>query len=382
MPDRDDVHSPQPNTPPRLAAGVEGVLPVPPPLPFGARGNVPKRVGILTSGGDCPGLNAVIRGAVLKGTEVYGQQFVGFLDGWRGLIEADYVELDRTRVRGLAKEGGTILGTSRIGPYRTPEGQPERILASLREHEIDAVIAIGGDGTMRAANLLQDDGLPIVGVPKTIDNDLDGTDYSFGFDTAVSIATEAIDRLRTTGNANKRCMILEVMGRNAGWIALHAGTAGGAHAILIPEVPESLDQICEWVSAVRARGRSPMVVVAEGFTLPDQAQAYSDKGLDGFGRPRLGGIAEVLAPLIEERTGVESRATVLGHIQRGGVPTAFDRVLATRLGIEVIELVARRQWGRMVALAGTDIVSVDFDALAETKSVPSRRYDEVRVLFG
>ncbi|MGO2655509.1 MAG: 6-phosphofructokinase [Pseudoclavibacter sp.] len=343
---------------------------------------MPRRIGILTSGGDCPGLNAVIRGAVLKGTEVYGQEFVGFLDGWRGMIEGDYITLDRARVRGLAKEGGTILGTSRIGPYRTEAGRPENILRTLAEHGVDAVIAIGGDGTMRAANLLRNDGIPIVGVPKTIDNDLDGTDYSFGFDTAVSIATESIDRLRTTGNAHKRCMVLEVMGRHAGWIALHAGTAGGAHAILIPEQAESLDQICAWVTSVRDRGRSPMVVVAEGFTLPDMDEAFSDKGLDGFGRARLGGIGEVLAPLIEERTGVESRATVLGHIQRGGVPTAFDRVLATRLGIEVVELVARRQWGRMVALRGTDIVSVPFDELAETKQVPAERYREVRAIFG
>lgn len=343
---------------------------------------VPRRIGILTSGGDCPGLNAVIRGAVLNGTEVYGQEFVGFRDGWRGMIEADFMSLDRTSVRGLAKEGGTILGTSRIGPYRTPEGQPDRILATLARNGIDGVIAIGGDGTMRAAHLLHADGIPIVGVPKTIDNDLDGTDYSFGFDTAVSVATEAIDRLRTTGNANHRCMILEVMGRHAGWIALHAGTAGGAHAILIPEHPESLEQICAWVTSVHERGRSPMIVVAEGFTLPGMTEAHSARGLDGFGRPRLGGIAEVLAPMIAERTGIETRATVLGHIQRGGVPTSFDRVLATRLGIDVIELVARRQWGRMVALRGTDIVSVALAELQETKSVPPERYHEVRVLFG
>lgn len=341
------------------------------------------RVGILTSGGDCPGLNAVIRGAVLKGTEVHGQEFVGFLDGWRGLVEGEAIALDRSRVRGLSHEGGTILGTSRFGPFQGPDGGAENIAGTMARLGVDAIIAIGGEGTAAASQRLHEQGIRIVGVPKTIDNDLEGTDYTFGFDTAVEIATEAIDRLRTTGNSHKRCMVLEVMGRGAGWIALHAGTAGGAHAILIPEHPESLEQICAWVASVRDRGRAPMVVVAEGFTLPGMAEAHSTKGLDGFDRPRLGGIGEVLAPMIEAHTGIETRATVLGYIQRGGVPTAFDRVLATRLGMAVTDLVARHQWGNMVALHGTDIVAVHFDeALANHKQVPVERYQEMRVIFG
>ncbi|MDL9944102.1 6-phosphofructokinase [Gordonia sp. ABSL11-1] len=342
-----------------------------------------KRFGILTSGGDCPGLNAVIRGAVLKGETVYGHEFVGFKDGWYGLVYGDIMELNRTTVRGLSHEGGTILGTSRFGPYQEPDGGAENIKKVLKNLEIDGVIAIGGEGTASASKRLFEDGINIVGVPKTIDNDLDATDYTFGFNTAVEIATEAIDRLRTTGNSHKRCMVLEVMGRHAGWIALYSGIAGGAHAILIPEQPESLNQICAWVTSVKSRGRAPMVVVAEGFKLPEMEEAYSVKGLDGFNRPRLGGIAEVLAPLIQERTGIETRATVLGHIQRGGVPTAFDRVLATRLGMGITDLCADNAWGKMVALNGTDIVRVDFaDALANQKSVPADQYQEIRVIFG
>ncbi|WP_066912630.1 6-phosphofructokinase [Millisia brevis] len=341
------------------------------------------RIGILTSGGDCPGLNAVIRGAVLKGETLYDQEFVGFLEGWRGLVKGEVIPLDRSVVRGLSHQGGTILGTSRFGPYQDEEGSAESIKATMKRLGVDGVIAIGGEGTASASKRLHNDGINIVGVPKTIDNDLNGTDYTFGFDTAVEIATESIDRLRTTGNSHRRCMVLEVMGRHAGWIALHSGTAGGAHAILIPEQPETLEQICEWVSSVRDRGRSPMVVVAEGFKLAGMDHAYSDKGLDGFDRPRLGGIGEVLAPMIERQTGIETRATVLGHIQRGGVPTAFDRVLATRLGMAVTDLVADGEWGKMVALHGTDIVRVGFDeALADHKVVPADRYQEMRVIFG
>ncbi len=342
-----------------------------------------KRYGILTSGGDCPGLNAVIRGAVLKGETVYGQEFVGFRDGWYGLVYGAIIELDRARVRGLSHEGGTILGTSRFGPYSEPDGGAENIKKVLKNLEIDGVIAIGGDGTAAASQRLFEDGINIVGVPKTIDNDIAATDYTFGFNTAVEIATESIDRLRTTGNSHKRCMVLEVMGRHAGWIALHSGIAGGAHAILIPEHPESLNQICAWVTSVKNRGRSPMVVVAEGFKLPEMETAHSTKGLDGFNRPRLGGIAEVLAPMIEERTGIETRATVLGHVQRGGVPTAFDRVLATRLGMATTDLVADKGWGQMVVLRGTEIERTTFDeALANHKQVPAAQYQEMRVIFG
>ncbi|MFW0791924.1 ATP-dependent 6-phosphofructokinase [Gordonia sp. CPCC 205333] len=342
-----------------------------------------KRLGILTSGGDCPGLNAVIRGAVLKGETVYGQEFVGFLDGWKGLIEGNAIALDRRSVRGLSSQGGTIIRTSRVGPYREPDGGAENIKKRMKQLGIDGIIAIGGEGTASASKRLFEDGVNIVGVPKTIDNDLAATDYTFGFSTAVEIATEAIDRLRTTGNSHRRCMVLEVMGRHAGWIALFSGIAGGAHAILIPEQPETIDQISEWVRSVVHRGRAPMVVVAEGFKFPDMDEAHSTKGLDGFNRPRLGGIGEVLAPLIEEHTGIETRSTVLGHIQRGGAPSAFDRVLATRLGMAVTDLVADGGWGQMVALHGTNIARVDFaEALADLKTVPAESYADYRQLFG
>ena len=341
------------------------------------------RFGILTSGGDCPGLNAVIRGTVLQGTSVHDHEYVGFRDGFKGLVYGDAMDLDRSVVRGISQQGGTILGTSRFGPYVEPDGGPDNIKASLERLGVDGVIAIGGDGTMAAANRLLEDGIPVVGVPKTIDNDLKATDYTFGFNTAVEIATEAVDRLRTTGNSHKRCMVLEVMGRHAGWIAMYAGVAAGAHAVLIPEQPESLEQICEWVTSVRDRGRSPMVVVAEGFKFPDMDEAHSHKGMDGFNRPRLGGIAEILAPLIEEHTGIETRATVLGHIQRGGVPSAWDRVLGTRFGQAVSDLVADREWGMMVALRGTDIVRVPFsEAVGHTKTVPLDYYAGSRAIFG
>ncbi|MCH6469271.1 6-phosphofructokinase [Sinomonas terrae] len=340
------------------------------------------KIGILTSGGDCPGLNAVIRGAVLKGIAVHGQEFVGYKDGWRGVVEGDIIDIPRTMVRGISKQGGTILGTSRTNPFENGGG-PEVIKGHMDRLGIDAMIAIGGEGTLAAAKRLTDAGIRIVGVPKTIDNDLDATDYTFGFDTAVEIATEAIDRLRTTGESHHRCMVAEVMGRHVGWIALHSGMASGAHAILIPEQRVNIDQIVEWVKLAHDRGRAPLVVVAEGFTTDTMAEAHSERGLDTFGRPRLGGIGERLAPEIEARTGIETRATVLGHIQRGGVPTAFDRVLATRLGMAAIDSVVEGRWGTMVSLNGTDIVHVGFEAaLGRLKTVPQDRYDEARVLFG
>jgi 6-phosphofructokinase 1 len=250
-------------------------------------------------------------------------------------------------------------------------------------HRIDGVIAIGGEGTLAAANRLANDGINVLGVPKTIDNDLRATDYSFGFDTAVNIATDAMDRLRTTGDSHQRCMVAEVMGRHVGWIALHAGIAAGAHVICIPEVPMSIDEICEQVERAHDRGRAPLVVVSEGFTLTGMEEAYSDKGLDAFNRPRLGGISEVLAPEIERITGIETRATVLGHIQRGGSPSAFDRVLATRLGLAAADAIVDGAWGQMVSLRGTDIVRVSFEeALAGLSTVPRYRYDEAAALFG
>lgn len=342
------------------------------------------RIGILTSGGDCPGLNAVIRGAVLKGVISHEAEFVGFRWGWKGVVEGDFVPLVRHDVRGLSKQGGTILGSSRTNPFEGEGGGPENIQRMLDENGIDAIIAIGGEGTLTAARRLHDEGgIKIIGVPKTIDNDLAATDYSFGFDTAVEIATEAIDRLRTTAESHNRCMVLEVMGRHVGWIALHSGMAGGAHAILIPEQPQSIEQICEWVESVQDRGRAPLVVVAEGFKLEGMEEAHSHKGLDAFNRPRLGGIAERLAPMIEARTGIESRDTVLGHIQRGGAPSAYDRVLATRLGMAAIDAAYDGAWGAMVALRGTDIRVVSIaEATGGLNTVPLERYEEAKILFG
>ena len=340
------------------------------------------RIGILTSGGDAPGLNAVIRGAVLTGIKEHNLEFVGFRNGWRGVVEADIIDVGREEVKGISKQGGTILGTSRTNPFEAGGGV-ERVNQVLNDNNIDAIIAIGGEGTLAAAKRLTDAGVRIVGVPKTVDNDLDATDYSFGFDTAVGIATEAMDRLRTTGDAHDRCMVAEVMGRHVGWIALHSGMAAGAHVILIPERKTSIDQICQWVSDAHDRGRAPLVVVAEGFSLDTMDDAHSERGLDAFGRPRLGGIGEHLAPIIEERTGIETRATTLGHIQRGGTPSAFDRVLATRLGMAAMRSVVEGHWGRMVALHGTEIVHVPFeDALGRLKTVPDDRYEEARILFG
>jgi 6-phosphofructokinase 1 len=341
------------------------------------------KIGIMTSGGDCPGLNAVIRGVVLKGIKSYDHEFVGFLDGWRGVIDGDLIELPRHRVRGISKQGGTILGTSRTNPYDGPNGGPEKIAATLDRLGVDALIAIGGEGTLAGARELTDAGLPIIGVPKTIDNDLDATDYSFGFDTAVQIATEAIDRLRTTGESHHRCMIAEVMGRHVGWIALHAGMASGAHAILIPEQKVTTAQVAEWVREAHDRGRAPLVVVAEGWVPEGDAEPWAERGTDASGRPRLGGIGEHLAPEIEALTGIETRAATLGHIQRGGVPSAYDRVLATRLGMAAVDAVSDKRWGSMVSLHGTDVVVVPFeDALGNLKTVPQHRYDEAAVLFG
>lgn len=340
------------------------------------------RIGVLTSGGDCPGLNPVIRGIVRKGIRTHGDSFVGIRDGWRGLLEDDMFDMSMLDVRGLSGRGGTILGTSRTHPYEL--GGPERMREVLAAHDIDAIVAIGGEGTLAGASrLVDEEGLHIVGVPKTIDNDLGSTDYTFGFDTAQAIATEAIDRLRTTAESHHRCMVIEVMGRNVGWIALHAGMAGGAHAILMPEFPVSFNQIEAWVTSARDRGRAPIVVVAEGFIPEGLDEQVANRGVDNKGRTRLGGIADYLAPKIEEITGIESRATTLGHLQRGGSPTAYDRVLSTRLGMAAADLAHNGQWGKMASLKGTDIVSVDMaSAVDSLKSVPLARWEEAQVLFG
>jgi len=340
------------------------------------------RIGIMTSGGDGPGLNAVIRGAVRHGIRTHDAELYGIRDGWRGLLEDDIAPLTTFDVRGLSGRGGTILGTSRTHPYSG--GGPDRMREVIEAHGLEAVIAVGGEGTLAgAARLADDEGLPVVGVPKTIDNDLDGTDYTFGFDTAAAIATESIDRLRTTAESHHRCMVIEVMGRHVGWIALHAGMAAGAHAVLLPEFPVSYEQLYTWVRSARDRGRAPIVVVAEGYVPYDLDTAVAAKGDDRDGRPRLGGIADHLAPLIEEATGIETRSTVLGHLQRGGSPTAYDRVLSTRLGMAAADMAVAREWGRMASLDGTDIVRVRMaDGVRGLKRVPLDRWQEMQVLLG
>ncbi|MGO2748897.1 MAG: ATP-dependent 6-phosphofructokinase [Pseudoclavibacter sp.] len=340
------------------------------------------KIGLLTSGGDCPGLNAVIRGSVLHGIKTYDNEFVGFRDGWRGVIEGDIMDLPRTKVRGLAKQGGTILGTSRTNPFDGPNGGPDNIAVMLERHSVDALIAIGGEGTLAGAKRLADAGIPVVGVPKTIDNDLQATDYTFGFDTAVQIATDAMDRLRTTGESHHRVMVAEVMGRNVGWIALHSGMAAGAHAVLIPEQKVAMTQVAEWVSEVHQRGRSPLVVVAEGF-IPEGMDDVLSQGTEVSGRPLLGGVGDYVTAELEKLTGIETRNTTLGHIQRGGAPTGFDRVLATRFGQYAVDMVNEKQWGNMVALRGTEMQTVAFEeALDGLKTVPQDRWDQAKIFFG
>jgi len=340
------------------------------------------RIGVLTGGGDCPGLNAVIRAVVRKGAGIYGHEFVGFRDGWRGAMEGDTVPLDIGAVRGILPRGGTILGSSRTNPYRV-EGGMEAIRKALADNGIDALVAIGGEDTLGVATRLSEDGVNVVGVPKTIDNDLSATDYTFGFDTAVNIAMEAIDRLHTTAESHHRVLIAEVMGRHAGWIALHAGTAGGANVILIPERPFDIVKVCEYIEARFASHYACIVVVAEGALPAEGTMAVQTGALDAFGHVRLGGIGQRLAEEIEARLSREARVTVLGHLQRGGTPTAFDRVLATRFGLHAIDAVHDGDFGKMVALRATDIVRVPFTAAtAELKTVPLERYAEVEVFFG
>jgi ATP-dependent phosphofructokinase / diphosphate-dependent phosphofructokinase len=348
------------------------------------------RVGVLTGGGDCPGLNAVIRAVVRTGVAEHEMEFIGFRDGWRGPLEGDTMVLDVAAVRGILPRGGTILGSSRTNPAaesNTIEGKSglERVLENLESLGVDALVAIGGEDTLGVANKLHQAGGKVVGVPKTIDNDLSATDYTFGFDTAVNIAMEAIDRLHTTAESHHRALIVEVMGRHAGWIALHAGIAGGANVILIPENPFDMDQVCEWVQHRFQTRYAPIVVVAEGAQPKASASIAEDATVDQFGHVRLvtRGVGQLLADEIERRTGKEARVAVLGHIQRGGTPTAFDRVLATRFGVHAIRAVADGAFGSMVALRGTDIVRVPLaEATAELKVVPEARYSEAEVFFG
>ncbi|MEU9557640.1 6-phosphofructokinase [Streptomyces fumanus] len=341
------------------------------------------RVGVLTGGGDCPGLNAVIRAIVRKGVQEYGYDFVGFRDGWRGPLEGDTVRLDIPAVRGILPRGGTILGSSRTNPLRREDGI-RRVQDTLADLDVSALIAIGGEDTLGVAGRLADEyGVPCVGVPKTIDNDLSATDYTFGFDTAVSIATEAIDRLHTTAESHMRVLVVEVMGRHAGWIALHSGLAGGANVILIPEQPFDTEQVCAWVTSRFRASYAPIVVVAEGAVPRDGDMVLKDQSLDSFGHVRLSGVGEWLAKEIEKRTGKEARTTVLGHVQRGGTPSAFDRWLATRFGLHAIDCVHDGDHGAMVALRGTDIVRVPIaEATARLKTVDPELYAEVGVFFG
>ena len=340
------------------------------------------KVGMLTGGGDCPGLNAVIRAIVRKGSFHYEDEFVGFLEGWRGLLEDKSMPLDLSSVGGILPRGGTILRTSRTNPAKKPDGL-DKCIATLKKHKIDALIAIGGDDTLSVAQKLHEKGVKVVGVPKTIDNDLAGTDYTFGFDTAVNVVTEAIDRVHTTAEAHNRVMVVEVMGRNAGWIAIHSGVAGGADVILIPERPFDIDEVAETIRLRHARGRYfSIVVVAEGAKFSTDmdpkhgAPILQDSEKDEFGHARLGGIANILAQEIERRTGFETRTVVLGHIQRGGSPSAFDRMLATRYGLGAIDMVHRGEFGRMAALRGNKIVSVPLaDAIAKNRTVDQEMID-------
>jgi 6-phosphofructokinase 1 len=329
------------------------------------------RIGILTGGGDCPGLNAVIRAVVRKGEQHFGDDFVGFRDGWKGPIENYTMPLDVERCRGILPRGGTILGSSRTNPFKV-EGGPDAIVATLRTLGVDALVAIGGEDTLGAASRLHaEHGVAIVGVPKTIDNDLSGTEVTFGFHTAVQVAADAIDRLHTTAESHDRVLVCEVMGRHAGWIAAYAGIAGGAAQVLVPEREIDIDAVCESLVSRHKKGRyASIVVVAEGAGFKDGSIVTTTEKLDAFGHAQLGGIGEVLADQIRSRTGFDTRVTVLGHIQRGGTPTAFDRVLATRFGIAAIDAVHAGAFGTMVALQADAIVRVSIaEATGQLKTV-------------
>src|SRR4051812_8239008 len=342
------------------------------------------RVGLLTGGGDCPGLNAVIRAVVRKCEGQFGDELVGFLDGWRGVIENRTMPLDVERCRGILPRGGTILGTSRTNPYKI-EGGAEQAKATLGRLGIDALVAIGGEDTLGVANRLGGEGIKVVGVPKTIDNDLSATEVTFGFHTAVQIATDAIDRLHTTAESHDRVIVCEVMGRHAGWIATYAGIAGGAAEVLVPEEPFDIEEVCTNLKRRHEKGRyASIVVVAEGATPKEGSMSLQSGEVDQFGHVRLGGIANILAEEIEKRTGFETRVTILGHIQRGGTPTAFDRVLATRFGVGAIEAVHDQAFGSMVALQAGQIIRVPLaDAVTDLKLVdPELLHDVAGAFFG
>jgi phosphofructokinase-like protein len=341
------------------------------------------RVGVLTGGGDCPGLNAVIRAIVRKGVNSYGDTIIGFRQGWKGVIENVSQELTVESTRGILPRGGTILKTSRTNPFKWPDGV-SKILQTLSDQKIDCLVPIGGEDTLGAANKLHAEGVRVVGVPKTIDNDLSGTDFTFGFDTAVNIAMEAIDRLHSTAESHDRVIVCEVMGRHAGWIALHSGMAGGADVILIPEFPFDLSKVVDHLKHRHSQGVNfSIIVVAEGAMPAEGSFATLEQGVDAFGHARLGGLAQALEREIEAATGFETRHTVLGHIQRGGAPSAFDRVLATRFGVAAIDAIHDGANGQMVALKGLDIERVPLaDAVGTMKLVDREYYELAQVFFG
>src|SRR5271168_2001103 len=343
------------------------------------------RIGLLTGGGDCPGLNAVIRAVVRRGLAEGGHEFLGFRNGWAGVLADDAVELTWQSTVGILPRGGTIIGTSRTNPYSEEADGTALVRRTLESRGVDALIPIGGEDTLGVALRLHRDGVPIVGVPKTIDNDLGGTDVTFGFQTAVQILTDAVDRLHTTAESHDRVMVVEVMGRHAGWIATHAGIAGGADAILVPERPFDIEQVVAHLRSRHERGRSfSIVVVAEGATPREGTlETLAGAGTDAFGHARLGGIGVTLEREIEGRTGYESRVTILGHVQRGGTPVAFDRVLATRFGVAAMQAVAAGRFGTMVALHATEIVEVALqDALREPKLLDPELYETAELFFG
>lgn len=341
------------------------------------------KIGILTSGGDCPGLNAVIR-AIVRKSDQLGFETIGIIDGWKGIFDENYIQLDLNSVAGIINKGGTILGTSRFSPFEKKNGM-DKLLNKISRKKFDAIIAIGGEGSMHIAQMAYEAGINIVGVPKTIDNDISGTDYTFGFDTAVGIATEAIDRLHTTAESHHRIMILEVMGRHAGWIALYSGLAGGADVVVIPEVTTKISQVIKVIKSRYNRGkRFSIIVIAEGAKFDEKSMKLKkeNKKLDDFGRERLGGICTFLADEIERRTGFECRATILGHVQRGGMPSAFDRVLGTRLGIYAVEMAYEKKFGRMAALQGNEIVDIPItEAIGKLKTVDKELYEVAQVFF-
>jgi len=341
------------------------------------------RVAILCGGGDAPGTNAVIRAIVRKGIMNYNYQMFGVEDGWKGMIDGNIAPMDMNSISGILHRGGTILGTSRTNPFKR-EGAPQKVLENMKKFSLDALIAIGGDDTLGAAQKMFEIGLPCVGVPKTIDNDLACTDYTFGFNTAVSITTEALDRLHTTAESHKRVMVVEVMGRHAGWIALESGIAGGADYILIPEKTVDVEEICTYLKRRHARGKKfSMVVVAEGAKLRGGTEAVSTTELDEFGHVRLGGIGQILGKEIEKCLGIETRVVVLGHLQRGGSPTAFDRILGTKFGLAAIDLVADGKFGQMPALNGNKIITASIkDAVGKQKVISQDLYEMAKIFFG